>query len=196
RPAPQHVGGLGVGGGLAEIAVVDLGRVEIVISGLYLGIESAKILEQGIGAGGIGRGIDRDAAFLLRRRNDRLVIRRVSRRHALRRSECERSQQKGRRERGAFHGRFSLGRDAVWCYWLGRTRSIIRSATGGRAHPTSDGSSDPLPPDPHTGFANGERDGAGRRLRCILSLRRLPVRRYRTRQAVHHRHDRHHHLRL
>ena len=34
RAAPQHVGGLRVGGGLAEVAVVDLGRVEIVVANL------------------------------------------------------------------------------------------------------------------------------------------------------------------
>src|SRR4029077_1212840 len=142
EPLHSTSAGLRVGGGLAEVAVVDLGRVEIVVPDLDLGVERAKVLEQDVGAGGVGGGIDDDAALLLGGGNDRLVIRGIAGRDRLRENANGGAEQQCRREREALHGCFSLGRDVVWCYVLGPHRSCARPC--GRVHPSLDGTADPL----------------------------------------------------
>ena len=63
RGGPSDVAVPGPGGGLGDEAVVELGRVEVVVSTL-MPVERLEILHQRIGGGGVGGRVDNELAFL------------------------------------------------------------------------------------------------------------------------------------
>ena len=117
RRAPQHVGRAGVGRLLADEAVVDLGRVHVVVLDRDAGIERLEVLDQEVGRGRVGGAVDDDLAFLLGGGDGVGVGRRIAG------GNLGEAAAASERQRGADDDLAELSHVVLSCLRSGRTRS-------------------------------------------------------------------------